>query len=442
MGLRGFAASPSAETPLRLAIRTRHRCDERDWVLELAAEAALSEREHDQASPLARRLAGDVRSARRAAGGVDALMHEFSLSSQEGVALMCLAEALLRVPDDATRDRLIRDKIAGGDWSAHIGHSPSLFVNAAAWGLLLTGRLVPTHSSGALGGALRTILSRGGAPLIRRAIDISVRTLGRQFVTGETIAAALDNARPRERRGYRFSYDMLGEAALTQADAGRYLRGYTEAVLAIGKASDGRGIYRGPGLSIKLSALHPRYARSQRERVMGELLPRVASLALLARTAEIGFNIDAEEADRLDLSLDILEALAHDPALAGWNGLGFVVQAYGKRARPVIDWLADLGRRSGHRLMVRLVKGAYWDTEIKHAQVGGFADFPVFTRKAHTDVSYLACARAMLAAPEAIFPQFATHNAATIGGDPGDRRRGRCGRLRVPVPARHGRGDL
>ncbi|MDB5590679.1 bifunctional proline dehydrogenase/L-glutamate gamma-semialdehyde dehydrogenase PutA [Enterovirga sp.] len=413
--VRGFAASPAAATPLRRGIQARHRVAERDWILALADEAELSPAELAAAGRRARDLAEAVRRARRSAGGVDALMHEFSLSSEEGVALMCLAEALLRIPDDGTRDRLIRDKIGGGDWSAHLGRSPSLFVNAAAWGLLVTGKLVPTHSEQALGGSLRRLVGRGGAPVIRRATDLAIRMLGRQFVTGETIGEALAEASARERRGYRFSYDMLGEAAMTAADADRYMRAYAEATLAIGRASAGRGIYAGPGISIKLSALHPRYARSQRERVMAELLPRVTSLALLARSADIGLNIDAEEADRLDLSLDLLEALALDPALAGWDGLGFVVQAYGRRARPVIDWLADLGRRSGRRLMVRLVKGAYWDSEIKLAQLGGFETFPVFTRKAHTDVSYLACARAMLAAPDSIFPQFATHNAFTIG---------------------------
>jgi RHH-type proline utilization regulon transcriptional repressor/proline dehydrogenase/delta 1-pyrroline-5-carboxylate dehydrogenase len=412
---RGFEASPAALTPLRRRIQDAHRCDERAHVLALAQEAELSAREAGEAGALARTLAEAVRRARQGAGGVDALMHEFSLSSSEGIALMCLAEALLRVPDDATRDRLIRDKIGRGDWAAHLGHSPSLFVNAAAWGLLVTGKLVPTHSEGALGLSLHGLLARGGAPVIRRATDLAIRMLGRQFVTGETIADALANARERERRGYRFSYDMLGEAAVTAADADRYFRAYAEATMAIGAAAKGQGVVRGPGISIKLSALHPRYTRQQRERVMAELLPRVKSLALLARAHAVGFNIDAEETERLDLSLDILEALALDPALAGWDGIGFVVQAYGKRARPVIDWLIDLGRRSGHRLMVRLVKGAYWDTEIKAAQLGGYDDYPVFTRKLHTDVSYLACARAMLAAPDAIYPQFATHNAFSIG---------------------------
>ncbi len=432
----GFQAAPASGTPLRQAIAACHRVDERPHVLRLADEAALTGEQLTAAQDLARRLALSVRAARRSASGVDALMHEFSLDSTEGIALMCLAEALLRVPDEATRDRLIRDKIGRGDWSAHVGHSPSLFVNAAAWGLLITGRLVPTHSAGELGGSLLGLLGRGGAPLIRRATDFAIRMLGRQFVTGETIAEALASAKARERRGYRFSYDMLGEAAVNAADAERYMRAYAEAVVAIGRESAGRGIVGGPGISIKLSALHPRYSRQQRERVMAELLPRVKSLALLAKSYDIGLNIDAEEQDRLEISLDILEALATDPALAGWDGIGFVVQAYGKRARPVIDWLADLGRRTGRRLMVRLVKGAYWDSEIKLAQLGGFADYAVFTRKRHTDVSYLACARAMLAAPEAIYPQFATHNAFSIGAI-----RAMAGNARYEFQCLHGMGE-
>jgi len=383
-------------------------------VAPLIAEAALSETTLRAAQSLAASLAAAVRAERHKAGGVDALMLEFSLDSREGIALMCLAEALLRIPDAATRDRLIRDKIGQGDWHAHVGRSPSLFVNAAAWGLLVTGKLVDSRSEGALEYALTSLLRKGGEPLIRKGVDLAMRLLGKQFVLGRTIEEALANAREREARGYRFSFDMLGEAALTDADARHYLAAYEHAIHAIGTAAGRAGAYAGPGISIKLSALHPRYARSQRDRVLAELAPRVAGLALLARRYDIGLNIDAEEADRLDLSLDLFEALAADPALAGWNGLGFVVQAYQKRARAVIDWLIALGRRQDRRLMVRLVKGAYWDTEIKRTQVDGLPDYPVFTRKVHTDVSYLACAKAMLAAPDALYPQFASHNAFTI----------------------------
>jgi len=360
------------------------------------------------------RLVEAVRRQRSGASGVDHLMHEFSLSSQEGVALMCLAEALLRIPDAATVDRLIRDKISHGDWKAHLGGSPSLFVNAATWGLMLTGKLVATQSHGALGRALTRILAKGGEPLIRKGVDFAMRLLGQQFVIGETIAAALARSRDNEARGYSHSFDMLGEAALTAADAERYCRAYEQAIHAIGAASGGRGIKAGPGISVKLSALHPRYVRSQRQRVMTELLPRLKRLMLLARQYDIGLNIDAEEADRLELSLDLLEALAGDPDLAGWQGMGFVVQAYQKRCPFVIDWLVDLARRSGRRIMVRLVKGAYWDSEIKRAQVDGLADYPVFTRKPHADLSYLVCASRLLAAPDAVYPQFATHNAQTL----------------------------
>ena len=347
-------------------------------------------------------------------GGVEGLVKEYSLSSQEGVALMCLAEALLRIPDNATRDALIRDKIAGGDWQAHLGQGRSLFVNAATWGLMVTGKLVGGMPEAGLSAALTRLIARAGEPVIRRGVDMAMELMGEQFVMGQTIAEALKRARGPEARGFGYSYDMLGEAATTAADAARYLADYEAAIHAIGAASAGRGPYGGPGISIKLSALHPRYARSQQARVMTELLPRLRSLAHLAKAYDIGFNIDAEEADRLEISLDLLEALALDPALKGWNGLGFVVQAYGKRCPFVIDWLIDLARRSGHRIMVRLVKGAYWDSEIKRAQVEGLADFPVFTRKVHTDVSYIACARRLLAARTDVFPQFATHNAQTL----------------------------
>ena len=408
------AARDRPATALRAGLDTAHHAGEAQILSSLLAEADLGPK-LEATQRLAASLAQCVRDARSRAGGVDALMLEFSLDSREGVALMCLAEALLRIPDAATRDRLIRDKIGGGDWRAHVGKSPSLFVNAAAWGLLVTGELVASRSDSALEAALTSLLRKGGEPLIRRGVDLAMRLLGKQFVSGRTIGEAIANAREREAKGYRFSYDMLGEAALTAEDAQRYVESYHAAIAAIGEAGKGAGIYAGPGISVKLSALHPRYARKQRDRVLAELTPVVTELALLARERDIGINIDAEEADRLDLSLDLFERLVLDPRLDGWNGLGFVVQAYQKRARALIDWLVDLARRSRHRLMIRLVKGAYWDSEIKRAQVEGFADYPVFTRKVHTDVSYLACAQAMLAAPDAIYPQFASHNAFTIG---------------------------
>jgi RHH-type proline utilization regulon transcriptional repressor/proline dehydrogenase/delta 1-pyrroline-5-carboxylate dehydrogenase len=408
-----LAADPEL-SPLRHRIAETYRADEAATVRALIAEARLAPAELGATQKLATTLAEAVRAERSTAGGVDALMLEFSLDSREGVALMCLAEALLRIPDAATRDRLIRDKIARGDWRAHVGASPSLFVNAAAWGLLVTGKLVDSRSEGALEQALASLLRKGGEPLIRKGVDLAMRLLGRQFVTGRTIDEALANAREREARGYTFSFDMLGEAALTAADAQRYVDDYEHAIGAIGRAANRRGVTVGPGISVKLSALHPRYSRGQRERVEAELWPRVTALARLAKQHDIGFNIDAEEADRLDLSLDLLAYLMAEPDLAGWDGLGFVVQCYQKRARPTIDWLVALARQKKRRLMLRLVKGAYWDSEIKRAQVDGLPDYPVFTRKGHTDIAYLACARAMLAAPDVIYPQFATHNAFTI----------------------------
>jgi RHH-type proline utilization regulon transcriptional repressor/proline dehydrogenase/delta 1-pyrroline-5-carboxylate dehydrogenase len=408
-----FARSIQPQGPLRAAITAAWRRPETECVPPLLEPASLPAARAAKARALAMRLVTALRN-KTPSGGVEGLIHEYALSSQEGVALMCLAEALLRIPDDDTRDALIRDKIGGGDWRAHLGHSPSLFVNAATWGLLLTGRLTATSSERSLSSALTRLIGKGGEPLIRGGVNLAMRLMGEQFVSGQTIEEALDRGRSLERQGFRHSYDMLGEAAITTEQAERYLEAYRQAIHAIGAASAGRGIYEGPGISIKLSALHPRYSRAQRERVMAELYPRFKELALLARGYDIGLNVDAEEAERLDLSLDLLERLCVEPELEGWNGIGFVVQAYQKRAVFVIDWLIDLGRRSRRRLMVRLVKGAYWDSEIKRAQLDGLAGYPVFTRRIHTDVSYLACARRLLAAPDAAFPQFATHNALTL----------------------------
>jgi RHH-type proline utilization regulon transcriptional repressor/proline dehydrogenase/delta 1-pyrroline-5-carboxylate dehydrogenase len=399
------------QTPLRAAITAAYRRDETtavEWLLAQGASASAD------AYLLAHRLVSSVREKRTRSSGVDALMHEFSLSSEEGVALMCLAEALLRIPDSETADRLIADKISRGDWKKHLGESPSLFVNAATWGLLITGKLVSSSSEKGLGAALTRMIAKGGEPLIRKGMDLAMRMLGNQFVTGQTIDEALKNSRDNESRGYRYSYDMLGEAALTESDAAHYYASYEAAIHAIGKASNGRGIKDGPGISIKLSALHPRYSRAQYARVMGELLPRVRQLVLLAKEYNIGINIDAEEADRLEISLDMLEALAFDPELSGFEGIGLVVQGYQKRCPFVIDFVVDLARRSGRKFMVRLVKGAYWDAEIKRAQVDGLPGYPVYTRKVYTDVSYLTCAKKLLAATDVIYAQFATHNAHTL----------------------------
>jgi RHH-type proline utilization regulon transcriptional repressor/proline dehydrogenase/delta 1-pyrroline-5-carboxylate dehydrogenase len=412
-----FAESILPQSVLRAAITAAYRRPEQEVVPMLLEQARLPAPMAEASNKLAATIAEKLRNQKSAggrAGIVQGLLQEFSLSSQEGVALMCLAEALLRIPDKGTRDALIRDKISNGNWQPHLGNSPSLFVNAATWGLLLTGKLVATHNEAGLTSSLSRIIGKSGEPMIRKGVDMAMRLMGEQFVTGETIGEALANASRFEAKGFRYSYDMLGEAALTEHDAQKYLASYEQAIHSIGKASHGRGIYEGPGISIKLSALHPRYSRAQYERVMDELYPRLLSLTLLAKQYDIGLNIDAEEADRLELSLDLLERLCFEPQLTGWNGIGFVIQAYQKRCPYVIDYVIDLARRSRHRLMIRLVKGAYWDSEIKRAQVEGLEGYPVYTRKVYTDVSYIACARKLLAAPEVIYPQFATHNAHTL----------------------------
>src|SRR4051794_307821 len=408
-----FREPPPIETKLWAAIHDWYRLDETEADARIIAAAELPAEARDRIGVTARRLVTAVR-RKRIGGGLDAFLHEYALSSQEGVALMCLAEALLRIPDAETVDKLIRDKIAAADWQSHLGHSGSLFVNASTWALMLTGRLLRPDNTGDLGDALRRLLARSSEPVWRQAVTAAMRILAGQFVMGRTIEEALDRARDAERQGYRHSFDMLGEAARTMADAERYRAAYEHAIAAIGRAAAGQAIEAAPGISVKLSALHPRYEIAQRDRIMRELLPSLLGLARHARDAGIGFTIDAEEADRLEPMLDLVKALALVPELAGWDGLGLAVQAYQKRALPLIDWLADLAGRARRRLMVRLVKGAYWDTEIKRAQEHGLDGYPVFTRKMATDVSYLACARRLFAAGEAFYPQFATHNAHTV----------------------------
>jgi RHH-type proline utilization regulon transcriptional repressor/proline dehydrogenase/delta 1-pyrroline-5-carboxylate dehydrogenase len=403
--------------PSRQTLRERYRADETSVVGEILAAAELPAASLDRIAETARSLVTAVRQERLGRGGIDAFLHEYSLSSQEGIALMCLAEALLRIPDADTVDRLIRDKIAGADWERHLGQSDSLFVNASTWALMLTGRVVKDEEAlpgRDLRGMLRRLVSRSGEPVVRQAVTAAMRILGRQFVMGRTIEEALERARQPERHGYRHSYDMLGESARTTADARRYFDSYRAAIAAIGNSVAGRGVTEAPGISVKLSALHPRYEEARRERDLRELLPALAALASQAKAAGIGFTIDAEESERLDLSLDIIEGLAGDPALAGWQGLGLAIQAYQKRALPLVDFLAATARRTGRRLMVRLVKGAYWDSEIKRSQERGLPGYPVFTRKVATDVSYIACAKRLIAAPDAFYPQFATHNAHTV----------------------------
>lgn len=397
----------------RAAIAQMQYGSEADCIATLLPQARLPDPCATSVSALATHLVKTVRH-RRDGRGIEALLHTFSLSSQEGIVLMCLAEALLRIPDKATRDALIRDKMSQGNWQAHLGPMSSLFVNAAVWGLVITGKWATLDDDAGLVGVLKRLVRRGGEPLIRYGMTLAMRLMGKQFVAGQTINKALKNSQYLESKGFRYSYDMLGEAAVSTEEAIQYYQLYEQAIHTIGRAAAGRGIYDGPGISIKLSALHPRYTRAQYKRVINELRPRVLALARWARHYDIGLNIDAEEAERLDLSLDILEELCIDAELTGWNGIGFVVQAYQKRSPCVIDYLIHLAKRTSHRLMIRLVKGAYWDAEIKRAQVEGLEDYPVYTRKVHTDICYIACARQLLAAPDAVYPQFATHNAQTL----------------------------
>ena len=398
-------------------INTAWRRAETECVEELLLHSEISSELSDKIQALAFDLAHSLRERKNSggkAGIVQGLLQEFSLSSQEGIALMCLAEALLRIPDKATRDLLIRDKINQGNWKEHLGQSQLMFVNAAAWGLMLTGKLMETPQQKSLSSLLTGLLARSGRGIIRKAVDVAMRMMGEQFVTGETIDEALKNAERLEEKGFRYSYDMLGEAALTDPDAERYYQDYQQAIHAIGQASQDKDVYDGPGISIKLSALHPRYQRAQMDRVHDELYGKMLKLAVLAKQYNIGLNIDAEETDRLEISLQLLERLCFEPQLQDWKGIGFVIQAYQKRCFYVVDYIVDLAKRSQKRLMIRLVKGAYWDSEIKKAQIEGMSDYPVFTRKVHTDLSYIACARKLLAEPDYIYPQFATHNAQTV----------------------------
>ncbi|MDE3238406.1 MAG: bifunctional proline dehydrogenase/L-glutamate gamma-semialdehyde dehydrogenase PutA [Paracoccaceae bacterium] len=381
-------------------------------VSRLIRQAALDPAARDRVVARGADLVRRIRDSAKP-GLMEVFLAEYGLSTEEGIALMCLAEALLRVPDAETMDALIEDKIAPSDWGRHLGRSASSLVNASTWALLLTGKVLEDRAPGVVG-HLRGAVKRLGEPVIRSAVSRAMKEMGRQFVLGETIQSAMDRARTLEAKGYTYSYDMLGEAARTEADARRYHLAYSKAIGAIAGACKSRDIRDNPGISVKLSALHPRYEVAKRDRVMSELVPRVRALAGLAKAAGLGFNIDAEEADRLTLSLEVIEAVLSDPSLKGWDGFGVVVQAYGRRAGLAIDWLHALAERLDRRIMVRLVKGAYWDTEVKRAQVMGLDSFPVFTRKTATDVSYIANARKLLGMTDRIYPQFATHNAHTV----------------------------
>lgn len=398
---------------LRTQIRSLHLVSDINALTPLMAQNRPTDAERAATTQRAVGLIEQIRTVGNP-GLMEIFLAEYGLSSDEGVALMCLAEALLRVPDAETIDDLIEDKIAPSAWGKHLGQSSSSLVNASTWALMLTGKVLQDSGGTGLADTLHGAVRRLGEPIIRTAVKRAMKEMGHQFVLGRDIAEAIKRGKSQEQKGYTYSYDMLGEAALTAADAKAFYLSYEAAIKGLADHATHADTRDNPGISIKLSALHPRYEVSQKDRVMQELVPRVKALALLAKDAQMGLNIDAEEADRLDLSLDVIEAVLRDPAFEGWNGFGVVVQAYGKRAAAVIDWLYALSAELDRSIMVRLVKGAYWDTEIKQAQVDGVAGFPVFAKKAATDVSYICCARKLLDYNDRIYPQFATHNAHTV----------------------------
>ena len=398
-------------------LRDAFLADESRTLEALIPVAKLPPDANARATATARALVEAVRARQQKHSGMQSFLTQYDLSSQEGVLLMCVAEALLRIPDAATADKLIKDKFSQGDWKKHLGASDSLLVNAGTWGMMLTGKLVsPTADTFAdVGGWLTRLAAKAGEPIVRASLRQGMKLMAEQFVMGRNIDDALARATSFDQSKYRHSYDMLGEAAMTAHDAERYFVSYQDAIKAISTAvKPGQSVFEAPGISVKLSALHPRYELAHRERVMKELLPKVMVLAEMARDGGIGLTLDAEETERLELSLELFEAVYGDARFSGYEGIGLAVQAYQKRASHVIDWLAALAAIHGRRMMTRLVKGAYWDTEIKRAQMQGLSGYPVFTRKSNTDVSYLACAAKMLAQPKAFFCQFATHNAHTV----------------------------
>jgi RHH-type proline utilization regulon transcriptional repressor/proline dehydrogenase/delta 1-pyrroline-5-carboxylate dehydrogenase len=412
-----FIVSGSSERdPLVSAIDLLYHADEASAVRALLPDAQLEPAAQARVDRRACELVQAVRDRKAEQGVLEAFMQEYDLSSEEGVVLMCLAEALLRIPDDETAEKLIADKLGEADWESHLGRSSSIMVNASTWGLMLTGKLVGLSESSqtSFRQTLLRLINRSGEPMVRTAIRQAMRIMGHQYVMGRTIEDALDRSQQKRNRPFRYSFDMLGEAALTAEDAERYLESYRAAIAAIGARPAPDDIFAAPSISVKLSALHPRLEPGQRRRVIRELTPRLLELAQLAMANRMALTVDTEEADRLMLTLEVFGAVLQERDLAGWNGLGLALQTYQKRAPAVIDWLAELADRTGQRIPVRLVKGAYWDAEIKHAQVEGFAGYPVFTRKANTDLSFIACARRALARRQAFYPQFATHNAQTI----------------------------
>lgn len=415
--VRGLDAGPPRDE-----FGSYHLMDEGRLIAGLIERAVYTEAERRRTAEFARQLIHTARANRHEAAGVDAFLREYDLSSEEGVILMCIAESLLRISDPATADQLIAEKISEGSWNRHLGNSDSLFVNASTWGLLLTGSIVKLNQPGRIGAldALKRLVVRSGEPVIRQAMRRAVALLGDQFVFGRSIQDALKRADGFEKRGYLMSYDMLGESARTHADADRYATRYMEALMAIARAAGPLmtkhpdALMRRPGISIKLSALHPRFEPGKEFRLASELMPTLTKLLRAACAQGIPVTIDAEEQDRMDLQAAVFAHAYMNPALNNWHGLGIAVQAYSKRAIPMLRWLRQLAERKGKRIPVRLVKGAYWDSEIKWAQQRGWENYPVFTRKLHTDVSYLACVRLLLSDRKAFFPQFATHNAHTL----------------------------
>lgn len=398
---------------IRSDIRRLHMADEHALLETLVSDHGLGADARAQISTKAAELIRAIRQS-SSPGLMEVFLAEYGLSTDEGVALMCLAEALLRVPDAQTIDELIEDKIAPSSWGEHLGKSSSSLVNASTWALMLTGKVLSDQQSEGLAQRLHSAVRRLGEPVIRTAVKRAMKEMGHQFVLGEDIEQAVKRGTAQENLGFTYSYDMLGEAALTAKDAAAFNLSYEKAIRSLAGRAVHADIRENPGISIKLSALHPRYEVSNRDRVLQELVPRVKQLALIAKEAQMGLNIDAEEADRLDLSLEVIEQVLRCEEFAGWNGFGVVVQAYGKRATAVIDWLYELATELDRNIMVRLVKGAYWDMEIKQAQVDGVKDFPVFTHKAATDISYICCAQKLLNYSDRIYPQFATHNAHTV----------------------------
>lgn len=399
---------------LRKAMSQAYLCDEADLVQSLLLDASLNKDDSSAIADQARQLILKTREKVKQSSGIEALLHEYDLSSHEGVILMCLAEALLRIPDPATADQLIKDKLGYADWEKHLGHSHSLFVNASTWSLMLTGKLIRFEHD-EMSHGLGQLLARGSEPVIRKSIHEAMRIIGQQFVLGETIEAAILRSQEASNRDYLFSFDMLGEAALSMPDAQLYLERYLDAIKVVANASGAlRDEFEAPSISLKLTALHPRFEFAQHERVMKELVPNVLLITQHARDAGISLTIDAEEANRLDLTLDVFEAVYNHKSLGDWQGFGLAVQAYQKRALPVLQWLEALANNKHQRMMVRLVKGAYWDSEIKYTQEQGLEGYPVFTRKVLTDLSYLACIKHIVAAGNTFYPQFATHNAQTI----------------------------